>query len=120
MARGHIFRVTGLPAEQPDEGLQAALENTIQGNLSDEEKSRPSPTISVIPTCYNDPGKVALVEFHGGVPGFLSDLVANPLGIWQMEMDDVDINFDQHFFGFTQLYTPKAVASVTAEYAQIC
>ncbi|KAH7201171.1 hypothetical protein DER44DRAFT_616215, partial [Fusarium oxysporum] len=59
--------------------------------------------------------RVALVEFLGGVPGFLSDLVANPLGDWQVEMDDVDINFDQHFFGFTQLYTPKSDAPVTAD-----
>lgn len=60
--------------------------------------------------------KVALVEFYGGVPAFLSELTTNPLGDWQVEMGDTDISFDQHFFGFTQLYTPKPDAPVTAEY----
>jgi hypothetical protein len=49
------------------------------------------------------------------VPAFLSELVANPLGDWQVEMGDTDISFDQHFFGFTQLYTPELGSSVTAE-----
>jgi hypothetical protein len=68
----------------------------------------------------NDLERAALVEFLGGVPVFLSDLVANPLGDWQVEMGDVDINFDQHFFGFTQLYMPKTDAPVTAEYVPFC
>ena len=71
-----------------------------------------------MPSCYNnEQDRVALVEFRGGVPDFLSELVADPLRDWQVEMDDdVDISFDQHFFGFTQLYTPKSDAPVTAEY----
>jgi hypothetical protein len=59
---------------------------------------------------------VALVEFHRGIPAFLSELAADPLGDWQVEMGDTDINFDRHFFGFTQLYTPKPDMPVTAEY----
>ncbi|EXA31288.1 hypothetical protein FOVG_17412 [Fusarium oxysporum f. sp. pisi HDV247] len=115
MARGPIFRVTGLPAEQPDERPNAALENAIRNNLSDEEKSRLSFTVTVVPSYYSDLERVALVEFLDGVPSFLSNLVANPLGDWQVEMGDTDINFDQHFFGFTQLYTPKTDARVTAD-----
>jgi hypothetical protein len=113
--KGPVFRVTGLPAEQPDEELNTKLRATIGDNLSDEEKSQLSFTTTVIPSCYNDLERVALVEFHGGVPGFLSDLVANPLGDWAIEMGDIDINFDQHFLGFTQLYTPNSDAPVTAE-----
>ncbi|KAF5669916.1 hypothetical protein FDENT_11382 [Fusarium denticulatum] len=113
--KGPMFRVTGLSAEQSNESLNATLGIAISDNLSEEEKSRLSFSITVIPSCYNDPERVALVEFLGGVPGFLSDLVANPLGDWQVEMGDTDINFDQHFFGFTQLYTPKADAPVTAD-----
>jgi hypothetical protein len=114
--KGPVFRVTGLLAEQPDEELNTKLRVAIGDNLSDEEKSQLSFTTTVIPSCYNDLERVALVEFHGGVPDFLSDLVANPLEYWQVEMDDTDINFDQHFLGFTQLYTPKSDAPVTAEY----
>ncbi|KAG7423240.1 Nephrocystin-3 [Fusarium oxysporum f. sp. raphani] len=115
MARGPIFRVTGLPAEQADERPNAALENAIRNNLSDEEKSRLSFTVTVVPSCYSDLERVALVEVLDGVPGFLSNLMANPLGDWQIEMGDTDINFDQHFFGFTQLYTPETDARVTAD-----
>jgi hypothetical protein len=46
------------------------------------------------------------VQFRGGVPQFLRELRANPLGDWQVEMGDDDINLDCHFFGFTQLYAP--------------
>jgi hypothetical protein len=56
-----------------------------------------------------------LVEFRGGVPKFLSELVAHPLKDWQMVMGDVDINFDCNFFGFTQLYAPRPGEPVTAE-----
>jgi hypothetical protein len=114
--KGPVFRVTGLLAEQPDEELNTNLRAAIGDNLSDEEISQLGFTITVIPSCYNDLERVALVEFYGGVPGFLSDLVVNPLDDWAIEMGDIDINFDQHFLGFTQLYTPKPDAPVTAEY----
>ncbi|KAM5358060.1 hypothetical protein ACJZ2D_015635 [Fusarium nematophilum] len=115
--KGPVFRVTGLPASQPDDELNTALKTVIDDSLSDEEKSQLNITTAIVPSCYNnEQDRVALVEFRGGVPDFLSDLVANPLGDWQVEMDDVDISFDQHFFGFTQLYTPKSDAPVTAEY----
>ncbi|KAG4279117.1 hypothetical protein FPRO04_13726 [Fusarium proliferatum] len=114
--KGHVFRVTGLPASQPDDELDTTLKTVISGNLSDEEKSQLNIITAIVPSCYNsEQVRVALVEFRGGVPDFLSELVANPLGGWQVEMGDVDISFDQHFFGFTQLYTPKSDVPVTAD-----
>jgi hypothetical protein len=35
-----------------------------------------------VPSCYDNEEKIALVEFRGGVPAFLSELMANPLGDW--------------------------------------
>jgi hypothetical protein len=32
-----------------------------------------------------------MVEFVGGAPQCLSDLMKNPLGDWQVEMDDTDV-----------------------------
>ncbi|KAM6510829.1 hypothetical protein FSOLCH5_011275 [Fusarium solani] len=114
--KGPVFRVTGLPASQPDDELNTALKTVIDDNLSDEEKLQLNITAAIVPSCHNnEQERVALVEFRGGVPDFLSELVGNPLGDWQVEMDDVDISFDQHFFGFTQLYTPKSDAPVTAD-----
>ncbi|KAF2191836.1 hypothetical protein K469DRAFT_654999 [Zopfia rhizophila CBS 207.26] len=114
--KGPVFRVTGLPASQPDNELNTALKATIDDNLLEEEKSKLQVSTVIVPSCYdNEQERVALVELHGGVPAFLSELVANPLGDWQVEMGDTDISFDQHFFGFTQLYTPKLDVPVTAD-----
>jgi hypothetical protein len=115
--KGPVFRVTGLPASQPDDELNTTLKATIEGNLSEEEMSRLGISTAIVPSCHdNEHERVALVEFHSGLPLFLSELVANPLGDWQVEMGDTNISFDCHFFGFTQLYTPKPDAPVTAEY----
>ncbi|KAF2802308.1 uncharacterized protein BDZ99DRAFT_401890 [Mytilinidion resinicola] len=112
--KGPVFRVTGLPASQPDDELATWLKAAID-NLAEDEQSKPTFHAAIVRSCYDNKEKVALVEFHGGVPAFLSDLKDNPLGDWQVETGDEDINFDQHFFGFTQLYTPKADSPVTAD-----
>jgi hypothetical protein len=115
--KGPVFRVTGLAALQSDDTLNESLKAAIDDNLSEEEKSKLGVSTVIVPSCYDhEQERVALVEFHGGVPMFLAELLANPLGDWQVEMGDEDINFDCHFFGFTQMYTPKADAPVTAEY----
>lgn len=112
-----VFRVTGLAAWQPDDELNTALKAVIDSNLSEEEQSKLHISATIVPSCYhNGQERGALVEFHGGVPTFLSELTANPLGDWQVEMGDTDISFDCHFFGFTQLYAPKPDAPVVAEY----
>jgi hypothetical protein len=110
-----VFRVTGLPASQSDLKLKKALTVAIDRHLAADENSKLAFTVAIVPSCYDIEEKVALVEFHSGVPGFLSDLAANPEGGWQDEMGDNDINFDRHFFGFTQLYAPKPGSPVTAE-----
>jgi hypothetical protein len=110
--KGIVFRVTGLPASQPDDELKEALKAAI--DKEEDESSKVTLNAAIVPSCYNAE-KIALVEFHGGVPAFLSELMANPLGDWQVEMGDTDISFDQHFFGFTQLYSPTPGSPATAE-----
>ena len=112
-----VFRVTGLATTQPDDMLEEAMKAAIEGNLLEEERSGIQIITAIVPSCYDeDRERVALVEFRGGVPRFLSGLVANPLGDWQIEMDDeTDISFDCHFFGFTQLYAPKPDSPTVAE-----
>ncbi|KAF2176126.1 hypothetical protein K469DRAFT_682779 [Zopfia rhizophila CBS 207.26] len=117
--KGPVFRVTGLPALQPDDELATSLKAAIDDNLAEDEQSKLTVNTAIVPSCYNNEEKVTLVEFHGGVPAFLSELMANPLGDWQVEMGDTDISFDQHFFGFTQLYTPKPDSPVTADFGDI-
>ena len=114
--RPTVFRATGLMTDSPDDALEIALKTAIDDNLSEEEKSDIEVVIAILPSCYeNDRERVALVQFRGGIPKFLSELMLNPLGEWQIEMGDTDVNFDCHFFGFTQLYAPTAGEPVTAE-----
>lgn len=113
--KGIVFRVTGLAASQPDYEPDEALKAAINDNLAEDERRSLTFTTAIVPSCYDNEEKVALVEFHGGVPAFLSGLVANPLDDWEVEMGDMDISFDQHFFGFTQLYEPQPGSPVTAE-----
>ncbi|KAL5043005.1 hypothetical protein BDW71DRAFT_210605 [Aspergillus fruticulosus] len=114
--KSHVFRVTGLPADQSDESLEASLRNTLNDELAPEERSHIQAKVTILPSCYEpDTRRVALVQFRGGMPEFLSDLAADPLGDWQVEMGDTDINFDLHFFGFTQLYAPLREKPVVAD-----
>jgi hypothetical protein len=112
-----VFRVTGLPADQTDDQLAARLRSVIDENLQEFERLQIVAKVVLVPSCRNDKEtSIALVEFAGGTPQFLSELMKNPLGDWQVEMDDADINFDRHFFGFTQLYATKPGKAVIAEY----
>jgi hypothetical protein len=111
-----VFRVTGLSTGQPDDATIALFERTIYDSLSEEERLSNSSVIGLAPSCYEDGGtRVALMEFKNGVPHFLSELIVNPLGEWQVEMEDTDITFNRHFFGFTQLYATPPGHAITAE-----
>jgi hypothetical protein len=100
----------------PDEDLRASLQKTLNENFTDEERSQIKTEITIVPSCYDpDRERVALVQFRGGVPQFLSELTLNRLGDWQVETEDSDISIDCHFFGFTQLYTPDGKEPVIAE-----
>jgi hypothetical protein len=86
-----VFRVTGLEAGQPDDELEAALKAVINHSLSEEEKSGIKAITAIVPSCHDgERERVALVEFRGRVPKFLSKLVAHPLEDWQIEMGDAD------------------------------
>ena len=115
--KGTVFRVTGLRASGPDDEIIEALSTAISEKLKNHGRSNPILThdAALVPSCYNNEEKAALVEFCGGVPAFLAEIVSNPLGDWQVEMGDTDISFDQHFLGFTQLYTPQPGSPTTAE-----
>jgi hypothetical protein len=113
--RSTIFRVTGLPCDEAVD-VKSALAKTVQDLLTEDEKERLQVEIECIPACDESPTSNALIEFKGGNPGFLSALDHNPLGDWQVEMGDEDINIDRHFFGFTQMYPTASDRPVTAEY----
>jgi hypothetical protein len=71
-----VFRVTGLPASQPNDALNETLKATISDNLSEEERSKLKISTDIVPSCYdNEEESFALVKFQGGVPTFLSKLV---------------------------------------------
>jgi hypothetical protein len=112
-----VFRVTGLPADKSDKTLRSSLKRFIRKNLLNEEKSKTKVDIDIVPSCLHYDEKVALVEFPGGTPNFLSGLAKNPdpKSTWDSEVGGTDISFDCGFLGFTQLYVPDPTKSVTAE-----
>ncbi|KAJ6016490.1 hypothetical protein N7540_011081 [Penicillium herquei] len=114
--KSHVFRVTDLSRELTDGDLTTTLQEAINENLTDDERSQIKSEITIVPSCYeSDTQRVALAQFRGGVPLFLHELRVDPLGDWQIEMGDNDINFDRHFFGFTQLYAPEENKPVVAD-----
>ncbi|KAJ5963046.1 hypothetical protein N7501_007987 [Penicillium viridicatum] len=114
--RSHVFRVTGLSRKLLDEDLKTALHEALNNNFADDERSHIKAEIMIVPSCYeSDTERAALVQFHGGVPQFLRELRVDPLGDWQIEMGDDDVNFDCHFFGFTQLYASDENQPVVAD-----
>jgi protein SERAC1 len=115
-AKSKVFRVTGLPVGEAEPDVQSTLAKTIHDLLSDDEKLRLEVRIACIPSCDQNKTSSALVEFRDCTPKFLSLLEHNLLGDWQVEMGNTDINFDCHFFGFTQLYATNPGLPVTAEY----
>lgn len=113
LARSHVFRVTGLSRDLPDGDIKTALQEALNDNFADDERSYIKTEITIVPSCYeSDTQRVALVQFRGEVPQFLFEL---RLEEWQIEMGDDDIIFDGHFFGFTQLYAPDENQPVVAE-----
>jgi hypothetical protein len=114
--KSHVFRVTGFSRDRPDPDLHTALQKALDDNFTDDERLQIQAEILIAPSCYeSDTERIALVQFCGGVPRFLGELRVDPLGDWQLEMGDCDINFDCHFFGFTQLYAPDENEPVIAE-----
>ncbi|ORX95666.1 hypothetical protein BCR34DRAFT_498311 [Clohesyomyces aquaticus] len=113
-ARPKVFRVTGLPASDNLGEVGSRLREIILDEFIDDERQRLKVDIQCVPACGSN-GLSALVKFSGGVPFFLSDLERDPLGIHQLEMDDDDITFDLHFFGFTQLYQTAQDKPITAD-----
>jgi hypothetical protein len=110
-----VFRVRGLSVGELDKA-ENSLMATIDEHLSDKERQTAKPQITIVPSCDDQETLVALVDFIGGIPDFLSELTANPLGDCQVEMKDADdISFDRHFHGFTQLYNTRVESAITAE-----
>ncbi|RDW87375.1 hypothetical protein BP5796_03069 [Coleophoma crateriformis] len=114
-SRATVFRVTGLPLDEAELNIKSRLEQTIHDHLRDDERERIEVRVTCIPSCEGDQTSNALVEFTGGNPNFLSPLEHDPLSDWQIEMGEDDINFDRHFFGFTQLYPTAPAKPVTAD-----
>jgi len=72
-----IFQITGLPIGPEDE-IISSLKLAIHQHVSESERQSLG-KITVVPSCYNDGTSVALLEWKGDFPEFLSSLETNPL-----------------------------------------
>jgi hypothetical protein len=67
--KSHVFRVTGLSREQPDEDLKTILQEVLDDSFTNDERSQIKAKITIVPSCYeSNTQRVALVQFRGGVP----------------------------------------------------
>lgn len=66
--KGSVFRVTGLPASQPDDTLTTSLIVIINDKLNEKERQELHIEAAIVSTCYNEGRRVALVEFCDKVP----------------------------------------------------
>ena len=100
---------------------KAELFNSIRESLGTAELQHlDSIEISVVQSCYDSQMFTALVQFGGGLPGFLGRLREDPLHTHQHKMGDGDIIFDQSFLGLTQLYNPTVDSTeITADVVAI-
>jgi hypothetical protein len=114
MATSTVFRVTGLPIGEAED-IVTSITAVINKSLSPSEIGPVGFTVSAIPSCDDTQTSAGLVDFKNGVPIFLNHLETNPLEEWSVETADGDINFDKHFFGFTQLYPTESRHPVIAE-----
>ena len=105
-----VFRVTGLPNGA---NIEKSLRNAIKKRASNKSASTDSQKldieITILPSCYShaseigNPTKVALVDFKGNVPEFLSDPARDPTKQTTIEVHNEAVTFDRGFQNFTQL-----------------
>ena len=114
-ARPIVARVRGfcnIRPEVADSILRRVLDAGIRASSSGD-----SYQVAIVSACDQEDELVALVDFHDGLPDFLSELKQNPQGscpVFVDELDD-DLSFDIHFFGFTQLYNTDSSQAIVAE-----
>lgn len=107
-SKTHVFRVRGLPNSWGQKRSTAKLDEAIRQQLSDKETHRLKYDIEIVPDCYaQDKKVVALVEFSGASPAFLSRLADRPGDYEVLYLDKHEITFDRDFFQLTQLNHPK-------------
>lgn len=106
-----VFRVRGLPLGTETE-IRSYLDRVLRLHASEPELQRRG-KVTVAPSCDDDKTSVALLEWKGDAPDFLSSLGnKRAKGI---ELDDRDISFDDHFYGLTQLYSTREGEPINAE-----
>jgi hypothetical protein len=112
--RSVVFRVTGLSVGKAEE-IVTSLTAIINQRLSPSELLQVKYTVFTIPSYDDIHTSSALVDFENGIPAFLNHLDKHPLEDHPVETDHGDINFDRHFFGFTQLYYPDLARPINVE-----
>jgi hypothetical protein len=90
-----------------DQQARAFLMAAIRVELAEEERTILKVGIEIIPCCYRDGQRSALVHFVGGDPTFTFDQKGQPKDEFQISVDSADINFDRNFYGFTQMYATE-------------
>ncbi|KAI5820655.1 hypothetical protein BZA77DRAFT_226720, partial [Pyronema omphalodes] len=90
-----------------DAKAESFLNTAIRLEMTKEERKSHRSKIEIIPCCYNADQRSALVHFVGGIPEFALQRDGQPKNVFQITVDEADVNFDITFYGFTQMYATK-------------
>jgi hypothetical protein len=90
--------------QEEDQQAESFLKAAILIELSSDERSSLKTRIEILPSCYHDNIRSALLHFRNGVPKFLQSSTNELVEECQTDVYDVDLNIDRNFYGFTQMY----------------
>jgi hypothetical protein len=102
--RSALSSCDGTPAfgeQKEDEQAESFLKAAILVELSHSERNTLKTRIEIVPSCYNEDMRSALLFFIGGIPEFLQSLVKPLVEECQIAVQDVDLSIDRNFYGFT-------------------
>jgi len=99
--------------QEEDQQAEGFLKAAILIELSSDERSSLKTRIEILPSCYHDDTRSALLHFDGGVPKFLQSCAKQLVEERQIDVYDIDLNIDRNFYGFTQMYA--TAENITAE-----
>ncbi|KAK0639378.1 hypothetical protein B0T16DRAFT_497485 [Cercophora newfieldiana] len=121
-AKNVFYRVSGLPRGAKSDDVCQFIKSIKTAGLPEPD---PSPTVEILPACvqgFRETTSIAIVKFRRDQePQFLKALARNRLGEITLPYKvngvpgSVNITFDRHFHGFTQLYPTRPDRPVLAD-----
>ncbi|KAF8248686.1 hypothetical protein K440DRAFT_660729 [Wilcoxina mikolae CBS 423.85] len=109
--RSALSSCDGMPAfadREEDEQAESFLRAAILIELSLSERKTLKTCVEILPSCYHDDMRSALLYFIGDTPSFLQNLVKQLAEEYQIAIQDVDVNIDRNL-GLLKCIPPPGI-----------